>query len=452
MDVTPAYFISILLRGVQLPNGAWSSPNLMQILYVSQLVPYPVDAGPKVRIYHLLRHLAAAGHRTTLLAFRRPGDRPEAFAHLRQFCEAVHTVPMLRSPVRDAWHLLIGLLSGEPFLIRRDSVRDMYVAVRTLVRAQQFDAVHADQLWMAQYALAAKSENGEAQTPRLILDQHNAMHLIPRRLAMASDSRLRQRLLAMESRNLGRYEVETCAKFDHVAWVTEEDRQAVVALAERNGNGELSASDGSLGPEHSVIPICVDPAATSVLRRSHAARRVTFLGGLHWPPNAQGILWFVREVWPMIQRQVPSAVLTIIGKSPPPALTAPGPDLNLDVTGYVEDPLPYLSETAAFIVPLHAGGGMRVKILDAWSWGLPVVSTTIGAEGICHENGHNLLLADNAQRFGQAVVRLLRKPDLGARLGAAGRKTVESHYNWQHVYRAWDEIYANGHYTGMTEQ
>lgn len=413
----------------------------MQILYLSQLIPYPVDAGPKVRMYHVLRHLASAGHQITLLSFRRHSDRPEALDHLRQFCEDVHTIPMPRSPVRDVWHLLMGLLTGRPFLIRRDGVPDMYDAVRAQIRAREFDAIHADQLWMAQYALAARAESSRRQAPKLVLDQHNAMYRIPQRLATASNSWVRQRLLTIESRNLGRYEIDTCSKFDHVVWVTEEDQRAVVALAERNGNCKLSACDGETGPGHSVIPICVDPGVTNALPRNTTGRRVTFLGGLHWPPNAQGIVWFAREVWPTIQQQVPDAVLTVIGKSPPATLTALESALNLDVTGYVDDPWPYLAETAAFIVPLHAGGGMRVKILDAWAWGLPVVSTTVGAEGICCSDGHNLLLADGAQAFAQAVVRLLNEPQMAAELGAAGRKTVESHYDWRHVYRAWDEIY-----------
>ena len=114
---------------------------------------------------------------------------------------------------------------------------------------------------------------------------------------------------------------------------------------------------------------------------------------------------------------------------------------NVEITGYVDDPTPYLVETAVFIVPLHAGGGTRVKILDAWCWGLPVVTTRVGAEGIRARDGENVLLGDTAEAFAQAVVRVLREPELAARLAAGGRRTVEAHYDWRDAYRAWDRVY-----------
>jgi glycosyltransferase involved in cell wall biosynthesis len=162
---------------------------------------------------------------------------------------------------------------------------------------------------------------------------------------------------------------------------------------------------------------------------------------MHWPPNADGITRFAREVWPLVVQQEPDAMLTVIGKNPPAAL-GNGSVQNVEITGYVKDPAPYLSETAAFIVPLHAGGGMRVKILDAWCWGLPVVSTTIGAEGLRYEDQVNLLIGDGAEQFAAAVVSLIRSPGQARELITGGRKTVEEHYDWRKVYQAWDEVYS----------
>jgi glycosyltransferase involved in cell wall biosynthesis len=134
---------------------------------------------------------------------------------------------------------------------------------------------------------------------------------------------------------------------------------------------------------------------------------------------------------------VPHAVLTAIGKNPPEGLEGEG----IEVTGYVVDPKSYLAETAAFIVPLHAGGGMRVKILDAWSWGLPIISTTIGAEGIETEPGQNILIADEAEAFAQAVIQVLNDPDLAQTLGQAGRQTVSEKYHWPVRYADWEKVY-----------
>jgi glycosyltransferase involved in cell wall biosynthesis len=202
-------------------------------------------------------------------------------------------------------------------------------------------------------------------------------------------------------------------------------------------------------PEMTTIPICIDPVARAAIPRRVDSHRVTFLGGLHWPPNAEGILWFAREVWPHVIQQVPKAVLTVIGKSPPAELVRIASTCtSYDITGYVPDPTPYLSETAAFIVPLHAGGGMRVKIVDAWSWELPIVSTRIGSEGLDYQDEINLLIADTPVDFSQSVVRLLTDPELAARLSAAGRRTAEECYDWHQVYPAWAKVYAREE--GMT--
>jgi glycosyltransferase involved in cell wall biosynthesis len=166
--------------------------------------------------------------------------------------------------------------------------------------------------------------------------------------------------------------------------------------------------------------------------------RVTFMGGMHWPPNAEGIAWFVEHVWPKVRAAVPSVVLTLIGKKG--SLTLSNSE-QVEVLGYVDDPRPILAETAAFIVPLLSGAGMRVKILDAWCWGLPIISTTVGAEGMHALHGENLLLADDDASFADAVISTIQNRQAAKRLADNGRATVESHYDWKKVYTAWDRIY-----------
>jgi glycosyltransferase involved in cell wall biosynthesis len=400
----------------------------MRILFLSQVLPYPLDAGPKTRSYFVLRHLVRS-HEVTLLTFVRDSDRPEGIAHLTELCHAVHTVPMRRSPARDAKFLAQSLLTRQPFLIIRDQVPEMTDKVRQLVATGSFDAIHADQLWMAQYALVA---NSGPSGPKLVLDQHNAVHLIPKRLSEGESNQAKRWFLAREAQVMTTYEVKTCKCFDHVVWVTEEDRRAVTAWSDAGKNEDPTPS--------TVIPICTDPTLTRPVERTSDKQRITFLGGLHWPPNVQGVVWFATDVLPQVRAAMPNAVLTVIGKSPPRELEGEG----IEVTGYVTDLAPYLAETGVFIVPLHAGGGMRVKILDAWGWELPVVSTTIGAEGISTQNGNNILIADTAETFAEAVVRVLRDQTLAKRLGENGRQTILEAYDWRVIYSAWDEVYRIG--------
>ena len=401
----------------------------MRILYLSQLIPWPLDAGPKVRAYYVLRHLAGAGHEVTLLAFSRPGDTVVAVDHLREFCAAVHTVPMHRSRLRDAYHAVESLLTGRPFLIARDRVSAMARRVQELAAGGDFDAIHADQLWMAPYALAGK-EAAAPQQPKLVLDQHNAVYLIPQRLAESSRTVFANWFLRREAHLMRDYELETVRKFDDVVWVTAEDRAAV-------GLPEVGS------PQQHIIPICVDPEGTPPIHRASQPHRVTFLGGLHWPPNAAGIVWFAREVWPSVRTAAPELTLTVIGKSPPGELlsAAAKPGSGIEVTGYVDDPRPYLAETVVFVVPLHAGGGMRVKIVEAWLWSLPIVSTTIGAEGIYYCDGENILLADDAKQFTKATVAVLQNHELARTLANHGRDVIEQCYGWRSIYKQWQTVY-----------
>jgi glycosyltransferase involved in cell wall biosynthesis len=293
-----------------------------------------------------------------------------------------------------------------------------------------FDAVHADQLWMAPYALWAQKVG--CAPAQLTLDQHNAVFMIPQRMAENEANPVKRAMLRLETRKLLQYEMATCQRFNQVVWVTREDH---AALQSQMVNGDRLPNAG-------VIPICADPETVPPMLRTADASRITFLGGLHYPPNAQGILWFAEHVFPQVLAQRPDAVLTVIGKQPPPALAGlPIPPANLEITGYVDDPRPYLAETAVFIVPLLAGGGMRVKIVEGWTWGLPMVSTTVGAEGISVRPGENMLIADTPAAFAQATIRLLADRAAAEQIGQAGRAWVLQQYNWCTTYRQWDGLY-----------
>lgn len=406
----------------------------MRILFLTQVLPYPLDAGPKTRAYYVLRFLAQS-HAVTLVSFVRSTDTPEAVAHLQQYCAAVHTVPIVRSSARNAGFLLESLVTNQPFIITRDRSAAMRTTLtRLLETSGGFDAVHGDQLWMAPYLqhVHALSAHLHGAQPMRVLDQHNACYMIFQRLAEGERNPLKRQLVRLEAHKLARYEARVCADFERVVWVTREDYDAVAAAADQ---GAPAVNSG-------VIPICIDTAAQPPLPRNPRGRRVTFLGGLHYPPNAQGVLWFAEHVFPAVLAQVPDAVLTVIGKQPPAELAQLHiPAANLDVAGYVDDPKPYLAETAAFIVPLLAGGGMRVKILDAWCWGLPIVSTTIGAEGIATTPGQDILVADRPDEFAAHVVRLLQNPRLGDSIGAGGRCSAEQNYDWHNIYRSWESVY-----------
>jgi glycosyltransferase involved in cell wall biosynthesis len=349
----------------------------------------------------------------------RPADRESDIRELARFCRSVETVPIARSRLKDARDGVQSLFSETPFLIRRDQSSAMSARLRTLVEQHSFDAVHADQLWMAPYA-------AECGVPLKILDQHNAVFKVPERMAAYHRSALVRMMLRREASKLAQFERATFDRFNRVVWVSDDDRRAF--------------PDASINGTHRTIPIAVDTNLTVPVQRSRPFR-VTFLGGIHWPPNAEGVRWFADEVWPEVAREVPDAVFTIIGKGDLGRLGRADLRSRMDVTGYVPDLARYLAETAVFVVPLRSGAGMRVKILDAWSWALPIVSTSIGAEGIQVAHGQNVLLSDDPGEFADSVTRVLQDRALARTLAANGRDTVQALYDWRKVYQAWDQVY-----------
>jgi glycosyltransferase involved in cell wall biosynthesis len=396
----------------------------MRILFLTQLLPLPLDAGPKVRSFHVLRYLSQAGHDVHLVSFIRPGEHEHVVDPLRRLCASIDLVPLRRSRLRDARDGVRSLLTSMPFLVLRDQVAPMHERLEQLAGSRSFDAIHADQLWMAPYGM-----NGVGAGLR-VLDQHNAVYLVPQRMAQHHANPVARALLRSEACKLAAFERDACRRYDRVVWVTDEDRRAIVDPTEDRAGRDT------------VIPIATDPDMHPRIRRDRPFR-VTFLGGLHWPPNSEGVSWFVEHCWARVAEAVPSAVLTIIGKGGEKAVPGLDGSDRVEITGYVNDPLRYLSETAVFVVPLLSGAGMRVKILDAWCWGLPIVSTTIGAEGLQAVDGDNLLLADEPETFADSVIRIMRNEVMARRLVDNGRATVETSYDWKAVYRAWDGVYSS---------
>ena len=373
-------------------------------------------------------------HEVTLVSFVRADDDPAAIAHLETHCRAVHTVAIQRSRLADARSLLQSLGDDRPVVILRDRQPAMEELLRTLVQDNPFQAIHADQTSMAQYGLLAARETPPSYSVRTVLDQHNAMHLLITRQATYEPWSSRW-LWRREARRFVGYERMLCRRFDRILTVTDEDRQALLGLFP-------APERAALAGKFTVLPICVDPSSTEPVQPEDPDPLILHLGTMFWPPNIEGVLWFVREVLPLILAQVPAARFTVAGKNPPKAVRAlAGP--TVEVTGYVADPRPLLARSQALIVPLLAGGGMRVKILDGWQWGLPLVSTTLGAEGIRYLPEENILLADEPAAFAAAVVRLLTEPRLRKRLRANGRRWVKDHYDWRSTYPAVDALYSH---------
>lgn len=407
----------------------------MKILFLTQIVPFPPDAGPKVKTYHVLRALIGQGHSVTLVSFVRPEEVPHISA-LEKICDAVHVVPIHRSRIADVGYMVRSYLTTRPFLVERDDLRPMQELVNKLVKEGDFHFIHADQLTMVQFAIRGASAFPDKK-PKVIFDAHNAVWSIVERMQENARWFLKP-VLGIEARRVKRYEGELLKTVDHVLAVTDVDRAGLVDalnFSKVNKNDHVAPI--------TVVPIAVDTQKLQPVKRTPGSRNIVTLGTLHYPPNADGIRWFFNEVFPLIRKRVPDATLTIIGKNPPQDfldLAAREPDA-VTVTGYVPELVPYLEKSALMVVPVRAGGGMRVRILEAFAYAMPVVTTTIGLEGIHAELEKDVVVADAAGDFANRVSELLEDPSLQEKLSAYGRRLAETKYDWQVVLKAMSPIY-----------
>ena len=192
-----------------------------------------------------------------------------------------------------------------------------------------------------------------------------------------------------------------------------------------------------------VIPISVNTQQIQPIQRKSDSLNLVTLGTLHYPPNADGIRWFVENAFPLIRSKIPDVKLTIIGKNPPKDFLRLANDSNagIVVTGFVPELEPYFEEAALTVIPVRAGGGMRVRILEAFAYAMPVVTTTVGLEGIQAKPGKDVLVADDPDDFANSVVRLLSNKGLQDQLSANGRHLAEMKYDWQVTLKDLEKVY-----------
>ncbi len=397
----------------------------MQILFLAPYPPYPPRSGGALRVYNLLSGLAAQ-HSVTCLTFA-PDDAAVAALEPLHACCRVITVqgPPTRSLHRRAWTTLTSPL---PDMALRNTAPAYTSALRRLLADQPFDIVLAASIEMAPYGLTIDARPPAGAKPRLILDEFNAEYVLQRRAAQTDLSLpinspralMRGIYSLVQWRKLAAYERRLLRTYDQVLVVSAEDQRALQRL------------DPAAHPP--IIPNGVDthyfqPPASPA--RSQPPTLV-FTGSLDFRPNIDAVTWFARHGLPLVRAQQPEARFVVVGRKPAPAVQALHDGVAVEVVGEVTDVRPFIAAAAVYLVPMRIGGGVRLKLLEALAMQAPIVSTSMGAEGVeALHAGKQLLLADTPAAFAQAILHLLDDPALGQRLGVAGRTFVQAHYDWQ---------------------
>ena len=395
----------------------------MRILLLTQIVVYPADAGPKIKTLLVFRHLVGE-HTVVYCTFVRTMKEQQNAEQLGKLCSRVSTVPLKRSRVGDIRFLLESIATGDSFLLRRDDRPDMHATVRQLLDEEQIDVLHVDQLNMMRFVPPDWSGP-------VILDEHNAVWQVVERLRMGTHNPLARWFLRREVGLMRRLEGEACRRAHTVLAVSEQDKRALQEVA-----GESVPIE--------VVPITVDVENLEAIwaARKPQQNRLLTVGTMFWPPNNEGVSWWLREGYEKLQALCPDVTYDIVGARPPRKLQRLARRYKgVNLHGYVADVTHFWTSATALVVPLLSGGGVRVKILEAMAMGIPVISTTIGCEGLAVRDGEHLLIADTPETFAQACTRLLHDQELAQRLAQNARRLVFEEYNAKTTLQKLDVVY-----------
>ena len=400
----------------------------LSILCLSQMPPSPPRFGAQARMHGLWTALARQHEVTSVALADADFDLDECRRAMSEYSREVVLLPNPRGRSGAAKRALQlrSLASLHSFERHRVDVPGLQETLDRLLRARRFDVVNVEFPYLGHLRL--RQAPSGARSPAVVVDSHEIAYDMVRQFGRSSRSLGRSLYAGLNWRKLRREELAAYRAADGVAVCSVADQQRVLRELPRVRTVVVpNAAD----VEH-YRPRSGDPAPDG--------RTVLFFGLLSTLPNIDGIRWFVQEVWPRVVRARPEARLRILGKGAPPevqALAAPG----IEIGGFVEDLRPHLASAAAIVVPLRLGGGTRLKIVEAMAMARPIVSTSLGAEGIEARPGRDLLIADDPEAFAAAVVRLLDEPDTAAQLGGAARRLSEERYSWAGAARAMEGLF-----------
>jgi sugar transferase (PEP-CTERM/EpsH1 system associated) len=391
----------------------------MRVLLVTLGLPYPPDSGTRIRDFNLLRQLS--GSVQVCLCSLLTEDLPPDWIELERYCETIET---FRPPASSTWRsLLRGFGSGRPLATRPYYFVGMEQKIRGIVQSRAIDVVQIEHSFLACYRDAIPHEAG----CRTILSFHNVGSLQYRRIASLKTGIVSRLGFLVKAALMQSWEAKIAAHFD---------RSLVVSGKE----AELLHAEDSTLPV-SVIENGVDCELYQPLPEPASNPTLLFLGVLSYPPNTDAVVWFVREIWPLIRGEIQDAQLRVAGHSPPAELQGLSSAEGISVSGYVKELLSLYQDTHVVIVPLRAGGGTRLKILEAMALGRIVVSTSIGCEGLEVTSGVHLIIADTPDEFAAGVLLALTSPQLRRRIASNARKLVEGRYSWANIGRKLIEVY-----------
>ena len=391
----------------------------MRILFVT---PHP-PSRIRVRGYGFLAQLQRE-HEVTVLtqcASEQELADVEALRNQGYEVEVVHESKkqaMLRSG--------LALFSSHPLQVAYARSARFTQAVQQLCKQRTFDVVHVEHL------RGIASMEQLAGTAPLVWDAVDCISLLCKHTIVAGPSLPVRAVALLEHKRTRHYEARILNKLPHVVVTSERDRQAMIELR-RTQTGDLASSDDELGASIAVLPNGVNLEYFHPMQQERCRFNLVFSGKMSYHANIATALYLHRQIMPLIWRQQPEATLTIVGSKPPKAVQRLATDPRVEVTGYVEHIHPYVGRAEVMLSPMVYSVGIQNKVLEAMALGTPVVVASQVAAALGARPGRDLLVAETAQEFADATLRLMDNAELRATLSQCGRNYVEQQHDWRVV-------------------
>jgi polysaccharide biosynthesis protein PslH len=391
----------------------------MRILWISPFFLHPTDRGAQIRTLGILRQLHR--HHEIHFATLDTGSSAEGIERSVEYCTKAYAVPhkppKRGSPVFFA-QAAASIFSSVPLAISRYGSRELRRIVADLDSSGNFDAMVCDFL---------ASVPNIPDLGRCVLFQHNVETTIWERHLEHAKSPVDRFYFTLQARRMFQYERRACRESAHVIAVS-----AIDAGRMRERFQVSRVTD---------IPTGVDLEFFRPPESAPPISDLVFTGSMDWLPNIDGIRWFVQEILPLIRRERPGCTVTIAGRKPTPEVEQlASPSSGITVTGTVPDIRPYLWGSAIAIVPLRIGGGTRLKIYESMAAGIPVISTTVGAEGLTCHDGRDVVIADSAEAFARRCLEMLDRPELRRRIADEASHLVATQFSWEAVAKSFEDV------------
>ncbi|MEJ8545652.1 glycosyltransferase family 4 protein [Brevibacillus borstelensis] len=412
----------------------------MHILILSPEMPYPPTSGGRLRVFKVLKELAASND-IYLISFYKSEEDLRYKEKLLTYCKDVHLVPLPLKSFPDPRgnndtfrnHILANKIrwyfSLTPAINSYYFSQEFQSSIDRFLERYPIEIIQFEHSYIDQY----RYKNLIHKKIKKVLVQYNVEHdLYRQRMEYVGRSksviwRLKARL---DSLTFKKFELNKVKDQDLCIMVSEEDKKQLASLLPDSAPKTIVVPNGV---DIDYIKPVLDPATRD-------QQSLVFTAGMFWFPNEDGLLWFAESIFPKIAAVHPHLRIFVAGKEPSEKVKAlQMKDSRYVITGYVDDIRDYLYRGTVFICPLRLGGGTKVKILEAMASGIPVVSTVSGSKGIKANDHEHILIAKNEEEFAKKVLALLRQPELRKELASNARRLVEETYSWKRIVAEYEK-------------